>query len=236
MPARQVVVVDVRLEDGLEPEGVLLEDREHAVDVALRVDHRGDLAVVHHVCITGNVPVREFVAWLRSLDTALVIEFPDRGDPMVARLLSGKGDGANPDYEQAGFERDPTPSSWLTKLWFGDVFIDVINTSTGPIYLDDEMLARGEKAKVWSRTLMVVGPEDLVVTKALAHGEETAHYWWDALAIIAGHELDWDYLLMRARRGPRRVLSLLLYAQSTDLAVPDPVVRQLSAVTLGEVE
>ena len=137
--------------------------------------------------------------------------------------------------ERAGFQRDPTPSSWLTKLWHGGVYIDVINTSSGPIYLDDEMLARGEEAKVWSRTVTVVGPEDLVVTKALAHSEETAHYWWDALAIIAGHELDWDYLLMRARRGPRRVLSLLLYAQSTDLAVPDPVVRQLSGVTLGEV-
>ena len=160
-------------------------------------------------------------SWTHDLDV-----FVRRADePTVVEAL-----------EQAGFERDPAPSSWLTKLWYGDVYIDVINTSTGPIYLDDEMLARGEKAEVWSRTLMVVGPEDLVVTKALAHGEETAHYWWDALAIIAGHELDWDYLLMRARRGPRRVLSLLLYAQSTDLAVPDPVVRQLSAVTLGEVE
>jgi hypothetical protein len=57
------------------------------------------LAVVHHVCITGNVPVREFLDWLRSLDSALVIEFPDRADPMVQRLLSGKRDGSNPDYE-----------------------------------------------------------------------------------------------------------------------------------------
>jgi hypothetical protein len=63
------------------------------------------LAVVHHVCITGNVPVREFLDWLLALDTALVIEFPDRADPMVARLLGGKRDGANPDYEKAGFER-----------------------------------------------------------------------------------------------------------------------------------
>ena len=59
------------------------------------------LALVHHVCITGNVPVREFLDWLRSLDSALVIEFPDRDDPMVQRLLSGKRDGANPDYERA---------------------------------------------------------------------------------------------------------------------------------------
>ena len=41
------------------------------------------LAVVHHVCVTGNVPVREVLDWLRGLDTALVIEFPDRSDPMV---------------------------------------------------------------------------------------------------------------------------------------------------------
>jgi hypothetical protein len=63
------------------------------------------LAVVHHVCITGNVPVREFLDWLRSLDAALVIEFPDRSDAMVRRLLSGKRAGSNPDYEREGFER-----------------------------------------------------------------------------------------------------------------------------------
>jgi hypothetical protein len=62
------------------------------------------LAVVHHVCITGNVPVREFLDWLHSLGTALVIEFPDRADPMVQRLLGGKREGSNPDYEKAAFE------------------------------------------------------------------------------------------------------------------------------------
>jgi hypothetical protein len=62
------------------------------------------LALVHHVCITGNVPVREFLDWLRTLDTALVIEFPGREDPMVQRLLSGKRAGSNPDYEAATFE------------------------------------------------------------------------------------------------------------------------------------
>jgi len=63
------------------------------------------LAVVHHVCITGNVPVREFLDWLRSLDTALVIEFPDRADPMVQRLLGGKREGSNPDYQKPLFEQ-----------------------------------------------------------------------------------------------------------------------------------
>jgi hypothetical protein len=63
------------------------------------------LAVVHHVCITGNVPVRELLDWLRALDATVVVEFPDRGDPMVQKLLSGKREGANPDYEKATFER-----------------------------------------------------------------------------------------------------------------------------------
>jgi hypothetical protein len=64
------------------------------------------LAVVHHVCITGNVPVREFLDWLRALDCAVVIEFPDRSDPMVQRLLSGKREGSNPDYASAVFARE----------------------------------------------------------------------------------------------------------------------------------
>jgi len=134
----------------------------------------------------------------------------------------------------AGYRLDPAPSSWLSKLWLDDVFLDVIYSSTGPVDLDDAMLERGEWAEVWGCRVPVLGPEDLVVTKALAHGEETAHYWWDAMAIIAKRELDWEYLLDRARRGPRRMLSLLLYAQSVDLAVPDRVIRRLAALTLGE--
>jgi SAM-dependent methyltransferase len=63
------------------------------------------LAVLHHVAITGNVPVPEFLAWLRELGTALVIEFPTRDDPRVARLLARKRPGAHPDYDREPFER-----------------------------------------------------------------------------------------------------------------------------------
>ncbi|MDQ3572171.1 MAG: methyltransferase [Actinomycetota bacterium] len=63
------------------------------------------LALVHHLAIGANVPLAEVVAWLRSLDAAVVVEFPPRDDEMVRSLLSGKGPGASPDYELATFER-----------------------------------------------------------------------------------------------------------------------------------
>ena len=63
------------------------------------------LALVHHVALSGNVPVRSFLDWLAELRTELVIEFPTRDDPMVARLLARKGPGANPDYDTETFER-----------------------------------------------------------------------------------------------------------------------------------
>jgi hypothetical protein len=63
------------------------------------------LALVHHVSLSGNVPVRAFLDFLADLGTEVVIEFPTRDDPMVKRLLGRKAPGANPDYETEGFER-----------------------------------------------------------------------------------------------------------------------------------
>jgi SAM-dependent methyltransferase len=63
------------------------------------------LALVHHVAISANVPVKEIVDWLASLGSALVIEFPTREDPMVKKLLAPKREGLHPDYELDSFER-----------------------------------------------------------------------------------------------------------------------------------
>ena len=63
------------------------------------------LALIHHVAISANVPVKEFIDWLASLGSALVIEFPTLEDPMVKKLLAPKRDGLHPDYELGYFER-----------------------------------------------------------------------------------------------------------------------------------
>jgi hypothetical protein len=63
------------------------------------------LALVHHVAISANVPVKEFIDWLAWLGGELVIEFPTREDPMVKKLLAPKREGLHPDYELEYFER-----------------------------------------------------------------------------------------------------------------------------------
>ena len=59
--------------------------------------------------------------------------------------------------------------------------------------------------------------------------EAQPRHWYDALGIVATTDLDWRYLMRRARHGIRRVLSFLLYAQSVDLPVPSWVIRDLVA-------
>ena len=63
------------------------------------------LAVLHHLAIPRNVPLAELVGWLRSLDSACVIEFATREDAQVQRLLAAKREGMHGDYERDGFER-----------------------------------------------------------------------------------------------------------------------------------
>jgi hypothetical protein len=63
------------------------------------------LALVHHLAITANVPLVEVVDWLASLGATVVVEFPTREDPMVARLLAGKREETHADYDLPEFER-----------------------------------------------------------------------------------------------------------------------------------
>ena len=128
---------------------------------------------------------------------------------------------------ERGFDTQQTEPVWLFKAVKEDVLVDLIFRSQGGVYMDDEMLERAIETEVNGRRVRVMPVEDLVVIKALAHREESAYQWHDALGLIARGDLDWSYLLRRARFGARRVLSLLVYAQSDDLIVPDDVIKEL---------
>jgi hypothetical protein len=61
------------------------------------------LALIHHLVISANIPLREFIEWLASLGTEVVIEFVTKADPMVQTLLRNKRDNYG-DYTVENFE------------------------------------------------------------------------------------------------------------------------------------
>jgi hypothetical protein len=61
------------------------------------------LALIHHIVIGANVPLRDFIGWLAGLGTSLVIEFVRREDEMVQSLLRNKDD-QYADYHPEVFE------------------------------------------------------------------------------------------------------------------------------------
>ena len=129
--------------------------------------------------------------------------------------------------EKAGFTTEDPKEDWLLKAYKNDVLVDVIFRIHNSIYLDEDMLARAQRHELKGTRVRVVPPEDFIVMQACTHSEDTPHYWYNALTVIAKSELDWEYVLRRSSHGPRRVLSLLLYAQSNDLAVSDNVIRRI---------
>jgi predicted nucleotidyltransferase len=130
-------------------------------------------------------------------------------------------------FDRAGFDTEETDPGWLLKAVKDGVLVDLIHKIRGDIYLDDEMIRRSVQGEYLGSRFRLIAPEDSLLIEAMGTESETPEHWFNALAIIAQRELDWDYVLHRARTGTRRMLALLIYAQSTDLPVPDAVVRAL---------
>jgi SAM-dependent methyltransferase len=61
------------------------------------------LALIHHVVITANIPLAEFIDWLAGLTDKLVIEYVSRRDDKVETLLRNKEDKYQ-DYSRESLE------------------------------------------------------------------------------------------------------------------------------------
>jgi hypothetical protein len=62
------------------------------------------LALVHHMVISANVPLDDWIEWLTGLAPELVVEFVEKEDPMTRRLLRNKDDQYG-EYTRDNFER-----------------------------------------------------------------------------------------------------------------------------------
>lgn len=87
------------------------------------------LALIHHLSITGNVPLGMVARWLSSIAGAGIVEFVPKDDPMVQRLLITRRDVYH-SYSQGDFEanierhfqinqRAPIPDSGRTLYVLG---------------------------------------------------------------------------------------------------------------------
>jgi predicted nucleotidyltransferase len=153
---------------------------------------------------------------------------PRASDDLDILVAKGDAERTLEALAAAGFETERTNEQWIYKGFRDGVQVDVIFWLKGDVYLDEEMLARARRVDVGGRSVPVIPPEDLIVVKAITHDEQSPRHWGDALALVANcDDLDWDYLILRGRHGARRLLSLLVYAQSNDLLVSDDVVRKV---------
>jgi SAM-dependent methyltransferase len=85
------------------PAGWKLIERKGLLD-RLSGDFVLALALIHHVRITGGIPLAEIVDLLTGLAPAGIIEWVGREDSMVRRLLALRPDVYD-DYTQEGFEQ-----------------------------------------------------------------------------------------------------------------------------------
>ena len=61
------------------------------------------LALAHHLVVGRNIPLADVIDWLAGFDAEVVLEFVDRGDAMVKRLLRHR-EGQDFDYSRAAAE------------------------------------------------------------------------------------------------------------------------------------
>lgn len=150
--------------------------------------------------------------WTHDID---LLVRPDDAREMLAAFRAG------------GFDTEETDPIWIYKAFKRDVMVDLIFMITGGIYLDQEMEDHAIAGDYQGIRIRIPSAEDQVVIKAIVHREETSRHWFDALSILGRTELDWEYLLHRSRLGARRMLALLIYAQSSDILVPTWVIHRL---------
>jgi predicted nucleotidyltransferase len=142
-------------------------------------------------------------------------------------LRPGEADEGLDALEEEGFTTERLDPSWIYKACMQGVMVDVIFRVKGDIYLDDEVIEHTRVVDLFGNDVRVISPEDAALIEAVSNEAQSTDHWYNAIGIVARTDMDWDYLLRRARHAARRALSLLVYCDSTDVPVPNRVVKAL---------
>ncbi|WP_417836376.1 hypothetical protein [Thalassospira tepidiphila] len=80
------------------------EERQSLLDRLRSMDSFFALALVHHICISGNVPVSKFIDLLAQIGRSGVVEWVDKKDEQVQKLLRNREDVFG-DYTWENFQK-----------------------------------------------------------------------------------------------------------------------------------
>ena len=80
------------------------KERESFID-RINFDAVIALAFEHHLALAHNIPLEDVIKWIMRIGKNGVIEYVDKSDETVKRMLSLKGD-IFPDYNQENFEKN----------------------------------------------------------------------------------------------------------------------------------
>jgi hypothetical protein len=94
----------------------------------------------------------------------------------------------------AGMRAERPPEHWLLKVYDGEMLIDLIFAPAG-LPVDDTLLGRAEMLEVKAMHMLVMRPDDVLVTKLMAMTEHSLNYE-SCLEISRAlrEQIDWDYV------------------------------------------
>lgn len=129
-------------------------------------------------------------------------------------------DRAMGSLEQAGFEVVLTHPTWLFKARLGGATVDVLWVLGRVLRFDDEMLVRSIDMDVGGCRTKIVSREDMAIGQAGAARAKVPDLWFQAVDLLRGGGLDWEYLATRGASAPSRYAALLHFARSEGIDVP----------------
>jgi len=127
---------------------------------------------------------------------------PESDHDVDLLLRPADADRALAVLEEAGFHPERPPEGWLYKAWDGEIFVDLIfRTSEGDV--TDELVERAKELEVYAVPMLVLHPEDLVVSKLLALDEMVLDYQPILeIARALREQIDWEHVRKRTGDSP----------------------------------
>jgi hypothetical protein len=99
----------------------------------------------------------------------------------------------------AGFRTEVRDPIWLSKAWWGDIYVDLIYSSgNGIADVDEEWMTHAEPGEAVGFPAKIVAPEEMIWSKGFVQERDR----WDGADVshllrVCGPRLDWKRLLRR---------------------------------------